>query len=104
VRETRPRAWLQAALASLVTAALILLPWWTSGYLLSALDARSRVAAGRGRAERRSGSAHGAIDLTLPEEVRATQTNSMATKATWATATRTLGSTPKAARRDWRLL
>ena len=38
VRETRPRAWLQAALASLVTAALILLPWWTSGYLLSALD------------------------------------------------------------------
>jgi hypothetical protein len=38
LRETRPRAWLQAALASLATAVLILLPWWSGGYLLSALD------------------------------------------------------------------
>jgi hypothetical protein len=38
LREAGPRAWLRAALAGVATAAVILLPWWTSGYLLSALD------------------------------------------------------------------
>lgn len=38
VRETRPRAWLQAAMAGLVAAVVILLPWWSRGYLLAALD------------------------------------------------------------------
>jgi hypothetical protein len=38
LREARPRVWLRAALAGLGTAAAILLPWWTSGHLLSALD------------------------------------------------------------------
>jgi hypothetical protein len=36
--EGRPRAWIRAALAALTTAALVLAPWWSSGYLLSALD------------------------------------------------------------------
>ena len=38
LRESRPRVWLRAALAGLAAAAVILLPWWTSGYLLSAID------------------------------------------------------------------
>jgi hypothetical protein len=38
LREARPRVWLRAAAAGLGTAAAILLPWWTSGHLLSALD------------------------------------------------------------------
>lgn len=33
-----PRTWLRAGLAGLAAAALVLLPWWSSGYLLSALD------------------------------------------------------------------
>src|SRR5207244_8459211 len=35
VRETRPRAWLQAALASLATGALLLPPWSARGSVLS---------------------------------------------------------------------
>jgi hypothetical protein len=38
MRETRPPTWLRAALAGLAAAAVILLPWWSRGYLLSALD------------------------------------------------------------------
>jgi hypothetical protein len=38
LREAGPRVWLRAALSGAATAAVILLPWWTSGYLLSALD------------------------------------------------------------------
>jgi hypothetical protein len=37
-REARPRAWVQGAAAALAVAALVLMPWWTSGHLLSALD------------------------------------------------------------------
>jgi len=36
--EARPAVWLRAALAGLAAAAAILLPWWSGGYLLSALD------------------------------------------------------------------
>jgi Gpi18-like mannosyltransferase len=42
-REARPRAWGQAALAGLAVAALILMPWWASGHLLSALDGCRRT-------------------------------------------------------------
>ena len=42
-REARPRAWARAALAALAVAALILMPWWTSGHLLSALDGCRRT-------------------------------------------------------------
>lgn len=38
LREARPRDWLRAALGSVATAAVILLPWWSRGHLLSALD------------------------------------------------------------------
>lgn len=38
VREAGPRVWLRATLAGAMVALLILLPWWTRGYLLSALD------------------------------------------------------------------
>jgi hypothetical protein len=38
VREAGPRVWLRALLAGTAAAAALLLPWWTSGYLLSALD------------------------------------------------------------------
>jgi hypothetical protein len=38
LREAGPGVWLRAALSGAATAAAILLPWWTSGYLLSALD------------------------------------------------------------------
>jgi hypothetical protein len=38
LREARPRVWMQALLAGAATAAVILLPWWSQGYLLSALD------------------------------------------------------------------
>jgi hypothetical protein len=37
--ETRPRTWLRAGLAGLALAALVLAPWWSQGYLLSALNA-----------------------------------------------------------------
>lgn len=37
-RERRPRAWLASAAAGTAVAAVILLPWWSSGHLLSALD------------------------------------------------------------------
>jgi len=43
VREARPRAWARAALAGLAVAALILMPWWTSDHLLSALDGCRRT-------------------------------------------------------------
>jgi len=42
-REARPRAWARAALAAFAVAALILMPWWTSGHLLSALDGCRRT-------------------------------------------------------------
>jgi hypothetical protein len=42
-REARPRAWARAALAGLAVAAVILMPWWTSGHLLSALDGGRRT-------------------------------------------------------------
>jgi hypothetical protein len=38
LRDSGPRTWLKAALAGAATAAVILLPWWSRGYLLSALD------------------------------------------------------------------
>jgi Gpi18-like mannosyltransferase len=42
-REARPRAWAKAALAAFAVATLILMPWWTSGHLLSALDGCRRT-------------------------------------------------------------
>ena len=42
-REARPRAWARSALAALAVAALVLMPWWTSGHLLSALDGCRRT-------------------------------------------------------------
>jgi hypothetical protein len=42
-REGRPRAWAKAALAAFAVATLILMPWWTSGHLLSALDGCRRT-------------------------------------------------------------
>jgi Gpi18-like mannosyltransferase len=42
-REARPRAWGKAALAGLAVAALVLMPWWASGHLLSALDGCRRT-------------------------------------------------------------
>ena len=42
LREARPRAWLLAALAGLAAAGVILLPWSSAGYLLSALDGARR--------------------------------------------------------------
>jgi dolichyl-phosphate-mannose-protein mannosyltransferase len=38
LRESHPRVWVKAALAGVAMAAVLLLPWWTSGYLLSAID------------------------------------------------------------------
>ena len=37
-REARPALWLKAALGGIAAAAAVLAPWWTQGYLLSALD------------------------------------------------------------------
>lgn len=37
LRETRPAAWARAALTGAGAAALVLLPWWSRGHLLSAL-------------------------------------------------------------------
>jgi hypothetical protein len=37
--ETRPRTWLKAGLAGAAVAAAALLPWWSQGHLLSALNA-----------------------------------------------------------------
>lgn len=42
-REARPRDWARAALAGLAVATLVLLPWWSRGYLLSALDGGRRT-------------------------------------------------------------
>ncbi len=42
-REARPRAWAKAVLSALAVAALVLMPWWTSGHLLSALDGCRRT-------------------------------------------------------------
>ena len=42
-REGRPRDWTRAALAGLAVATLVLLPWWSRGYLLSALDGGRRT-------------------------------------------------------------
>jgi hypothetical protein len=42
-REAPPRTWARAALAGLAAAAVILLPWWSTGYLLSALDGGRRT-------------------------------------------------------------
>jgi hypothetical protein len=42
-REAPPRAWARAALAAVGVAALILLPWGSTGYLLSALDGGRRT-------------------------------------------------------------
>jgi len=44
-REAPPRVWARAALAAVGVAALILLPWWSAGYLLSALDGGRRTLA-----------------------------------------------------------
>jgi hypothetical protein len=38
LREGRPAAWLKAAGAGALTAILVFVPWWSQGYLLSALD------------------------------------------------------------------
>ena len=38
LRESPLRTWLRCLLAGVAVAALILLPWWSQGYLLSALD------------------------------------------------------------------
>jgi hypothetical protein len=38
LRESPPRAWLRSVLAGAAVAALVLLPWWSQGHLLSALD------------------------------------------------------------------
>jgi hypothetical protein len=38
LREARPRTWVASALTVFVTSAAILAPWWSQGYLLSALD------------------------------------------------------------------
>jgi hypothetical protein len=38
LREARPARWLRALAAGAAAAVLILAPWWSSGYLLSALD------------------------------------------------------------------
>lgn len=43
-REARPRVWVRSALAGLAVAAIVLMPWWTSGHLLSALDGCRRTA------------------------------------------------------------
>jgi hypothetical protein len=43
VREARPRAWARAALAALAVAVAVLMPWWASGHLLSALDGGRRT-------------------------------------------------------------
>lgn len=37
-KEGTPKTWARAALAGFAASALVLLPWWSSGYLLSALD------------------------------------------------------------------
>jgi hypothetical protein len=42
-REAPPRTWARAAGAGLGAAALILLPWWSAGYVLSALDGCRRT-------------------------------------------------------------
>ena len=43
-REARPRDWLRAAPGAFGVAALVLLPWWSAGHLLSALDGCRRTA------------------------------------------------------------
>ena len=42
-REARPRAWARAAGTGLAVAAVILMPWWARGHLLSALDGCRRT-------------------------------------------------------------
>jgi len=42
-REARPRVWARAALAGFAVTAVILMPWWTSGHLLAALDGCRRT-------------------------------------------------------------
>ncbi|HVD77653.1 MAG TPA: hypothetical protein VNH43_08580 [Vicinamibacteria bacterium] len=42
-REARPPVWGKAALSGLAVAGLVLMPWWTSGHLLSALDGCRRT-------------------------------------------------------------
>ena len=42
VRETRPVTWLRAVLAGAAVGALMLLPWWGAGHLISALDGSLR--------------------------------------------------------------
>jgi hypothetical protein len=44
LRETPPRAWARAALAGAATGLLVLLPWWSRGYLFSALGGTWRTA------------------------------------------------------------
>jgi hypothetical protein len=44
LRETAPRVWVRAFLAGTATAALVLLPWWSRGYLVSALGGSWRTA------------------------------------------------------------
>jgi hypothetical protein len=41
-KQASPKAWARAFAAGLATAALLLLPWWSQGYLLSALDGGRR--------------------------------------------------------------
>jgi hypothetical protein len=42
LREARPATWLRSALAGLGVGLLVLLPWWSQGYLLSALEGAFR--------------------------------------------------------------
>jgi hypothetical protein len=44
LRETAPRVWIRAVLAAAGAAALVLLPWWSRGYLFSALGGSWRTA------------------------------------------------------------
>jgi hypothetical protein len=44
LRETAPRVWIPAVLAAAGAAALVLLPWWSRGYLFSALGGSWRTA------------------------------------------------------------
>jgi len=42
LRESRPATWLRCALAGLGVGVLVFLPWWSQGYLLSALEGAFR--------------------------------------------------------------